>query len=104
MRRSFAISAPLLLCCALLAGCVVPPAGSPPYPGLPPVPMPPEDACGAPDLQGLVGQQRSTLDRMRFAVPLRVIEPGMAVTMDYSAQRLNIELDAAGRIQRVYCG
>ena len=76
-----------------LAGCVEP------------VPdLPPADACGAPGLQGLVGQPRSVLATMKFAGPVRVIEPGMAVTMDYSPNRLNIELDAAGRITRVTCG
>lgn len=35
---------------------------------------------------------------------LRVIEPGSAITMDYSAERVNIELDAGRRISRVYIG
>ena len=78
-----------------LAGCVA----EEPAPVLPS-----DDACGAPGLQGLVGQPRSVLATMTFAGPVRVIEPGMAVTMDYSPNRLNIELDAGGRITRVTCG
>lgn len=35
---------------------------------------------------------------------VRVIRPGMAVTMDYRAGRLNIEIDDDGRIVRVHCG
>ncbi|GGK16552.1 I78 family peptidase inhibitor [Luteimonas terricola] len=35
---------------------------------------------------------------------VRVIRPGMAVTMDYRAGRLNLHLDDAGRITRVTCG
>lgn len=69
-----------------------------------PPPMPPENACGAADLQTLVGQPASVLDTMRFAQPVRVIRPGMAVTMDYRADRLNIEIDKAERIIRVTCG
>lgn len=69
-----------------------------------PPPMPPENACGAADLQTLVGQPASVLETMRFSQPMRVIRPGMAVTMDYRADRLNIELDAAERIIRVTCG
>lgn len=88
----------LALSTAVLAGCV--PVEQPPIdPGLPPA-----DACGAPGLQGLVGQDRRVLASMTFPSPTRVIEPGMAVTMDYNPTRLNIELDAGGRIIRVTCG
>jgi Peptidase inhibitor I78 family len=65
---------------------------------------PATDACGASGLQGLVGQHARVLNTMRFAVPVRVIEAGMAVTMDYSAERLNIWLDEDRFIERVTCG
>jgi hypothetical protein len=35
---------------------------------------------------------------------VRIIRPGMAVTMDYRAGRLNLHLDGADRITRVSCG
>jgi len=35
---------------------------------------------------------------------VRIIRPGMAVTMDHRAGRLNLHLDDAGRITRVTCG
>ena len=35
---------------------------------------------------------------------LRVIEPNSMVTMDYSTERVNVELDEAGLIKRVYIG
>lgn len=35
---------------------------------------------------------------------VRIIRPGMAVTMDYRAGRLNLELDEAGRIVKASCG
>lgn len=70
----------------------------------PPMAIPGDDACGAPALQYLVGQPAGVLDSMRFAGPTRVIRPGMAVTMDYSPNRLNIEIDAAEVIARVVCG
>ncbi|MDP2738635.1 MAG: I78 family peptidase inhibitor [Pseudorhodobacter sp.] len=62
------------------------------------------DACGASSLQALLGKPESVLKDMIFAGPLRVIHPGQAVTMDYSAARLNGEIDAAGLIARVNCG
>ena len=59
--------------------------------------------CGADALQGLVGQPATVLETMRFAGETRIIRPGMAVTMDYRADRLNIEIDRAERISRVHC-
>jgi len=77
-----------------LAGCQLA------LPELPSVPT----ACGAPDLQGLVGQDAAVLRSMRFAVQVRIIRPGDMVTEDYSEKRLNIEVDANEKISQVYCG
>ena len=41
---------------------------------------------------------------MMFSNTVRIIRPGMAVTMDYAPQRLNIEVNAAEIITRVHCG
>ncbi len=35
---------------------------------------------------------------------VRVIKPGMAVTMDFRGDRLNIDVDAGNRVTRVHCG
>jgi peptidase inhibitor I78 family protein len=35
---------------------------------------------------------------------VRVIRPGQMVTMEFNERRLNIEVDAAGRVIRVRCG
>ena len=87
--------APLTLA-VLMAACVAPQPK--------PDPMPPITACGAGELQDLIGRNAAVLETMRFAGPLRVIRPGMAVTMDYSPSRLNIEVDAREIITRVSCG
>ena len=69
-----------------------------------PVPVPPaEDMCGASKLQYLVGKPGVVLDGMRFSQDVRVIQPGMAVTMDFRPDRLNILLDKRDVIERVYC-
>lgn len=81
-----------------LMGCV--PEPEPPVTN----PTPVEDACGASALQDLVGQSAKKLEVMRFAKTVRIIRPGMAVTMDYSAERLNIEINEAEVITRVSCG
>lgn len=64
----------------------------------------PADACGAGELQYLVGKPGVVLDGMRFSQPVRVIGYGMAVTMDYNPARLNILLDRLDVIERVSCG
>ncbi|MBA3911748.1 MAG: hypothetical protein C0524_18205 [Rhodobacter sp.] len=72
-----------------------------------PVPLPVPDpafACGADELQYLVGKPGVLLDGMRFSQDVRVIQPGMAVTMDFKPDRLNIWLDERDVIVRVVCG
>ncbi|MFN3943991.1 MAG: I78 family peptidase inhibitor [Allosphingosinicella sp.] len=65
--------------------------------------------CNVEAVQNLVGQQataelgRDALQRSGSGA-LRWIRPGDAVTMDYRTDRLNIELDARGRVARIYCG
>lgn len=74
---------------ALLAACVA---------------EPPRAECGAAGLQGLVGRDKSVLAAMSLPPVTRVIEPWTAVTEDYNAQRLNIDVDARGRITGLWCG
>ena len=67
------------------------------------------EGCDASDLQFLIGK---TLDeglttRARDATgatKVRVIRPGQMVTMDYLPERLNIEVDAAGKVLNARCG
>jgi hypothetical protein len=68
-----------------------------------------EGSCNAAPVQNLVGQPASaelgrTAMQRASADTLRWIRPGDAITMDYLTGRLNIELDARGRVQRLYCG
>ncbi|MDB5752160.1 MAG: hypothetical protein JWP65_2581 [Ramlibacter sp.] len=34
----------------------------------------------------------------------RVVRPGRAVTMDFSAERVNLEIEAGNRVAKVRCG
>ena len=54
-------------------------------------------------LQGLVGQPQSVLVTMLLPAGSRVIGPNDAVTMDFRADRLNVEIGADGRIAKVGC-
>lgn len=85
----------LMLCALLPAACVQP--GPPEPPAL-------AATCGADGLQSLVGRPASVLQTMRFGTPTRIIRPGMAVTMDFAPDRLNIDINAAETITRVHCG
>jgi hypothetical protein len=44
------------------------------------------------------------LETMRFSQRIRVITPGMAVTMDFAPNRLNIHVSDAGIITALRCG
>lgn len=44
------------------------------------------------------------LQEQAKASRVRVIKPDMAVTMDYREDRLNIDVDDAGKIKRLHCG
>lgn len=82
---------------------------APPAPA-PPAPTPPtDDECGAGRLGAFLGLAagEDVLARIRAAIGhdrIRVIHPGDAVTMDYRADRLNVELGADSRIERLRCG
>ncbi|WP_162302380.1 I78 family peptidase inhibitor [Tabrizicola thermarum] len=83
----------------LLAACVETDIG--PQVPIDPTPI---DSCGAVPYQNLVGKPGVILDGMRFSQEVRVIQYGMAVTMDYRADRLNFWLDRRDVIERVVCG
>lgn len=93
--RALSILTPLA--CALSLGACVTPAANPS--GQPPV----TDACNASGFQGLVGQPRTVLKTMMLPAGTRVIGPGDAVTMDFSPERMNIEIGTDGRIAKIGC-
>ena len=67
------------------------------------------EGCDASDLSFLTGKllDEALTAQARDAAAaksVRVIRPGQMVTMDYLAERLNIEVDAAGKVTAVRCG
>jgi hypothetical protein len=92
--------APLLL--IALAACTDLSTGRPI--GVPAIPPATEDTCNAAAQSALIGQDATALERVMLLGPVRVIRPGMAVTMDFSPERINFDVTAAGRIGRIYCG
>ena len=62
------------------------------------------ESCGAAALQHLVGQPQAALEAEAINAPTRILPPGSAMTMDHRPDRLNVELDDTGTIQRLWCG
>ncbi|ARE83818.1 putative secreted protein [Roseovarius sp. TM1035] len=75
-----------------LAGCVGPQDKAPEG-----------DACGAAQMQALIGTPVAAQDFSGRAA-VRILPPGAMVTMDYRPDRLNVEHDADGVITRIACG
>lgn len=99
MKRACSfIALPLLL---VLAGCAIAPAPAPVDPG--------GGACNAAGAQFVVGRNADAATqeaaRLRSGARIvRTLRPGQVVTLEYSGERLNLELDANGRVTRVRCG
>lgn len=104
----------LSLCLAaslLLIGCLPTEADGPPprqqIGDLPYTPATPEEIaqrCGAPGVQHLIGE-RWPQELPRNMTTVRVFETGAPVTMDFNADRVNIELvPGSSEIARIFCG
>ena len=63
----------------------------------------PTDSCGAEGLKDLVGQNAEVLSEIALPENRRLLRPGMAYTMDYQPDRLNISIDEDGLIDRIWC-
>lgn len=66
-------------------------------------------ACNAEAVQGMLGkiataEQVEQARQQAGAQSVRVLAPGDAVTLEYNAQRLNVDIDEAEVIQRINCG
>lgn len=90
----------LSACAAVLAACAQPPSAPPP---------PAAGTCNAAAAQFAVGQPGSAQLASRAmhaagAQRFRWLRPGEVVTMEFDATRLNLELDAGGKVIRVRCG
>lgn len=97
---------------ALMAGC----ASHGPAPAAAPSPTQSQAQAPAPDMlcnaqpaQAAVGQssRASVVESARArsgARMVRILRPGQMVTKEFDTQRLNLEVDANGRILAVRCG
>lgn len=101
-----------LAAAALLAACAAPAPAPAPAAGAAPAPAAPAEPvfqCNAEGARFAVGQQATpqleAAARARAgAGAVRVLKPNQAVTMELNAGRLNISVDARGRVKDVHCG
>lgn len=84
-----------------VAGCAYtdPPRTLPPEPG----------TCNAASATALVGKtygaaMADDVKTLTGATTIRVLPPGTAATMDFRAERVNVDLDATGQITAIRCG
>ncbi|MGL4311025.1 MAG: I78 family peptidase inhibitor [Paracoccaceae bacterium] len=81
----------------LFAGCVPETGPSAPANTVP-------AACGAAELQNMVGMPASAAETATFRQTTRIIRPMTPITEDYSEERLNFDIDANEKISRIWCG
>jgi Peptidase inhibitor I78 family len=113
MTRSFAILplAALALACTpapTVDSTIETPAGETTMPA-PETPMDGMMVCDAAAVQNLVGKPYTEAvgkdaQARSKSKSMRLIRPGMAVTMDFRNDRLNIEVDEKNAITAVRCG
>ena len=93
----------LLPALVVLAGC----ASQGPATG--PTGAPLGGTCNAQPAQSAIGKSSTAkvVEAARVsagALMVRILRPGQMITKEFDAERLNLEVDAAGRIVAVRCG
>ena len=106
-RTAAALLAAPLVCMAAACSSTTPGGGGTPPPVISDGGL--GGTCDAKAASAYVGQaiSEAVAEQAKAAAGargVRIIRPGMAVTMDYRAGRLNLELDEAGRIVKASCG
>lgn len=81
---------------ATLLGC-----GRPEAPD--PVEFDGQPACGAEALQELLGRPEAALSSVTLPPATRILRPGDAIALDFSPERLTIDIDQLGRISSITC-
>lgn len=77
-------------------GTIRPPVGS--------YPIGMDNTCDGERFGPLVGQDATALERILFMGQVRINRPGSLTTQDYRPERINFQVDTAGRIESISCG
>lgn len=60
--------------------------------------------CDTQGLEALIGKSKDELNTVSLPANTRIIEPGTMVTKDYRVDRVNVDIDEAGIVTRIWCG
>ncbi|MEZ6023195.1 MAG: I78 family peptidase inhibitor [Hyphomonadaceae bacterium] len=96
----------LVAALALLGACAAPQAETPAPPSSTPrnaEEATEADTCGASRFRHLIGAPAAEIDRATLPPRTRIITPDTMVTMDFSAERLNIMVGTDGRVGSMRC-
>lgn len=85
----------LLPCLFVLSACGGQPANLDDYDG--------EPRCGAEDYFYLLGKKASALEGVKLPRAARVLRPEDVITLDFSPDRLTIDIDTSNRISSITC-
>jgi hypothetical protein len=102
--RSLLIASLATTASLLMSAC-----GSAPAAGQAPDPAPVSSRCNAAPAQFAMGRNvdaalENEARTRAGAKTVRTLRPNQVVTMEFNAERLNLTVDAAGRVTRVSCG
>lgn len=59
--------------------------------------------CGAENFQNLLGKPESVLKDVNLPDPHRILRPGDIIALDFSPNRLTIDVDGLGLISSITC-
>lgn len=62
-----------------------------------------DNACNLQSYVHLIGQPASVLDGMTLPENKRILRPNQPMTMDMRSDRINFIIDAAEKIENIYC-
>lgn len=98
--RAALIALSFLAACAAPSETGAPPSASPPQTA---EDATAQDTCGMARFRLLIGTDASAIDRSTLPPRTRIITPGMMVTQDFSAERLNIMTGVDGKVSSMRC-
>lgn len=84
-----------------LSACVTT-TGAPSQPGE--FPTGSEDTCDGAQYAGLIGRDGTALEKVLILRQVRILRPGMMVTQEFRADRLNFRIGTDGNIVSITCG
>lgn len=85
----------LLVTILVLSACSTPTDDPAEFDGIP--------RCGAENFQNLLGKRESALNGVKLPDPHRILHPEDVITLDFSPDRMTIDIDGLGLISSITC-